>query len=197
MTERIEMLAGSGYYVALLVGFAFPAREINAFPQSWIDLYQREALLPKDPLIQWVYANTGTVRWSDLAGADPHGILTRAAAHDLRFGVAISHLDPRGSGKRSFALCTRPDREFTPREIAEMEEELAAMHADLSPDEALSGAEREALVLVGTGLRIKEVAHQLGVSEGAVKQRLRRAKDKLGAASSAQAAERAAQLGLL
>ena len=37
--------------------------------------------------------------------------------------------------------------------------------------------------MVKDGKRLKQIAHELGVSEGAVKQRLKNAKTKLGAAT--------------
>lgn len=51
--------------------------------------------------------------------------------------------------------------------------------------------------MVKDGKRLKQIAHELGVSEGAVKQRLKNAKLKLGAATGAQAAARAAGFGLI
>jgi len=51
--------------------------------------------------------------------------------------------------------------------------------------------------MVREGLRLKQIAHDLGVSEGAVKQRLKNAKSKLGANTSAQAAAMVADFGLI
>ena len=54
-----------------------------------------------------------------------------------------------------------------------------------------------ALGMVRDGLLLKEIANALGVSEGAIKQRLKNAKKKLGAKTSTQAAATAAQHGLI
>lgn len=51
----------------------------------------------------------------------------------------------------------------------------------MAPPTNLTKAELEALRMVKDGLLVKEIANILGVSEGAVKQRLRNAKSKLGA----------------
>ena len=51
--------------------------------------------------------------------------------------------------------------------------------------------------MVRDGLRVKQIAYELGVSEGAVKQRLKNAKLKLGAQTGAQAAAMASEFGLI
>ena len=51
--------------------------------------------------------------------------------------------------------------------------------------------------MVKDGKRLKEIAHELSVSEGAVKQRLKNAKAKLDAKTSTQAATIAAQHGII
>jgi LuxR family transcriptional regulator len=61
----------------------------------------------------------------------------------------------------------------------------------------LTRAELEALRMVKDGLLVKEIAGILGVTEGAVKQRLKNAKLKLGAKTSTQAATMASDFGLV
>ena len=51
--------------------------------------------------------------------------------------------------------------------------------------------------MVKDGKRLKEIAFELSVSEGAVKQRLKNAKLKLGAKTGTQAAALANQYGLI
>ncbi|KMW60742.1 hypothetical protein AIOL_000907 [Candidatus Rhodobacter oscarellae] len=51
--------------------------------------------------------------------------------------------------------------------------------------------------MVKDGLLMKEVANLLGVTEGAVKQRLKSAKSKLGAKTGTHAATRATTFGLI
>jgi LuxR family transcriptional regulator len=67
----------------------------------------------------------------------------------------------------------------------------------MAPPTNLTMAELEALRMVKEGMRLKQMAHALGVSEGAIKQRLRNAKLKLGASTGAQAATRASDYGLI
>jgi len=51
--------------------------------------------------------------------------------------------------------------------------------------------------MVKDGQRLKQIAYNLGVTEGAVKQRLKNAKIKLGANTSTQAATMARQFKLI
>lgn len=63
------------------------------------------------------------------------------------------------------------------------------------PPENLTEAELEALRLLKAGLLMKEVAHELGITESAVKQRLKNAKTKLSARTTTQAVLQVTQLG--
>jgi LuxR family transcriptional regulator, quorum-sensing system regulator SdiA len=193
----IAMLAPLGHYLALRVGFAFPKEEVNALPQPWVEHYTRSRFMLSDPVIRWIYANTGAIRWSDIRIDDPRGILTQAAQYGLKFGLAVAVFDNNSDGQRSFGTFVRDDREFQDAEIHQLQTIVANLHNDNAPPTNLTHAEIEALRMVKDGLRLKQIAHTLGVSEGAVKQRLKNAKLKLGAATGAQAAARAAGFGLI
>jgi LuxR family transcriptional regulator len=49
---------------------------------------------------------------------------------------------------------------------------IQRLHTEKAPPSNLTLAELEALRMVRDGLRVKQIAFELGVSEGAVKQRL-------------------------
>ena len=74
---------------------------------------------------------------------------------------------------------------------------LRRMHDEAAPPANLTRAEIEALGLVRDGYLMKEIAGRLGVTEGAVKQRLKHAKTKLGARTSGQAVSKAIAFGLI
>jgi two-component system NarL family response regulator len=63
--------------------------------------------------------------------------------------------------------------------------------------EPLTAREREVLTLVARGLANKEIAPELGVSEGTIKTHLKGILQKLGARSRTEAANKARQQGLL
>ncbi|MEZ5730813.1 MAG: LuxR family transcriptional regulator [Paracoccaceae bacterium] len=196
-SEEFSALAPAGYYIALRVGFAFPLAEHNALPPAWIDCYTSQSYMVFDPVMQWVYRNFGTIRWSEITLPDPRGVLREAAKHGLRYGVAVSFDDPSPKGQRSFGSFARADREFTDDEVETLIRRLQWLHVVSAPPTNLTRAELEALKMVKDGMLLKEIANKLGVSEGAVKQRLKNAKAKLGAKTGSQAVSAATGYGLI
>jgi LuxR family transcriptional regulator len=190
-------LAPAGHYLALRVGFAFPMEERNLLPSEWVTQYTRNGLMLVDPVMKWVYQHRGAVRWSEIALPDPAEVLRAAAGHGLRFGAAVSCSDHDLKGQRSFGTFARSDREFSDSELARLAAEVERLHIAKAPPTNLTGAELEALRLVKDGLLMKEIAGLLGVSEGAVQQRLKNAKLKLNASTSSQAVSMASGFGLI
>ncbi len=190
-------LAPAGHYIAIRLGFAFPLAEENALPASWVDHYTRNGLMLDDPVIRWAYDNTGAIRWSEIATPDPRGVLPAARRFGLNFGlVAVcGGVDPEV--QRSFGSFAREDREFTDLEIALIARKLVKMHVDLAPPSNLTRAELEVLRMVKSGMKLREIAGELGVTEGAIKQRLKNARAKLNARNASHAVSLAATAGLI
>lgn len=195
--DDVRKLAPAGYYLALRVGFAFPLEEINQLPREWIEHYTLRRFLLHDPVVRWNFANTGAIRWSEITLADPLHVLDQARAFGLRYGVAVACYDGNSEGHRSFGLFARSDREFDQSEIQALYDYVNQLHLDKAPPTNLTNAELEALTMLRDGMRLKQIAFELGVSEGAVKQRLKNAKNKLKAQTSAQAAAKASDYGLI
>lgn len=164
----LSEIAPAGYYLALRVGFAFPLEEINALPADWVSHYTAERYMMADPVIRWVYSKTGTIRWSEIEFDDVRGVLAKAESFGLRYGVAVSVFDNNPEGQRSFGTFARSDREFTQYEIDLLRGHIQRLHAEKAPPSNLTLAELEALRMVRDGLRVKQIALELGVSEGAV-----------------------------
>ena len=195
--DQVGELAPAGYYIALQIGFAFPMEEVNAYPSDWIKHYTSQRFMLFDPIVRWAYSNTGTCRWSELTVDDPKQIIAQAKTFGMRFGVLVSVLDSGASAQRSFASFARGDREYTDLEVKLLHAYMKRRHSETAPPTNLTKAELEALGMVKDGQRLKEIAFKLNVSEGAVKQRLKNAKLKLGAKTSSQAAALANQYGLI
>lgn len=195
--DEIAQLAPSGHYIALRIGFAFPMEEVNAFPPDWIDHYTNQRYMMFDPIVRWAYGNIGTIRWSEIPLDDPKRIIAQAQTFGMRFGVTVSVFDSGANAQRSFASFTRSDREYTDLEVKLLKVYLTRRHTETAPPTNLTKAELEALGMVKDGKRLKEIAFELSVSEGAVKQRLKNAKLKLGAKTGTQAAALANQYGLI
>ena len=195
--EDVHEIAKNGYYIALRVGFAFPLEEVNALPAPWVDHYTTHRFMLHDPVIRWIYANTGAITWGKIDLPDPMRVMDQAQTFGLRYGVAVACFDGNREGQRSFGTFARSDREFEADEIAALHAYVLQLHHAKAPPTNLTKAELEALSMVKDGMRLKQIAHELGVSEGAVKQRLKNAKTKLGAQTSAQAAAMVGEFGLI
>ena len=193
----VAALAPVGHYLALWVGFAFPVEEVNKLPVAWVEEYTRNGYMLFDPLLRWVYSEVGACRWSEVTQPDQRRVMSRAQAHGLEFGLVVSILDAGPGGQRSFGTFARADRELTDEEIGRLVAYVSARHEALRPPQNVTDAEIEALRLIKSGQRLKQIAYELGVTEGAVKQRLKNARIKLSAKTGAEAISKAASFGLI
>jgi len=196
-TESFTVQAPAGHFLALRIGFAFPMYEQNALPKNWIEHYSARGFVLADPVMNWLYQNAGTTRWSEIELDDPRGVLDQAKRFGLNYGLAICCTGEGAGVQRSFGSFARSDREFLDAEVFELKDKLQNLHDSMVPPSNLTDAELEALGMVKNGLLMKEIADLLGVSEGAVKQRLKNAKSKLKAKTSTHAATMATSFGLI
>jgi LuxR family transcriptional regulator len=147
-----------------------------------------------DPIISWGFSTTGTVRWSELDFPDPHDVLGQAEQFGLKYGVAVAH-GPTSS--RTIGGFAREDREFTDPEIEQIRDTVRLLHQESTPPDSLTAAQRHALRLVASGCRHAEAAALLGISESALKARLKSARERLYARTTAEAIQRAREYSLL
>jgi DNA-binding CsgD family transcriptional regulator len=185
--DQIELLAPAGFYLALRVGFSFPEVEINQLPSNWVEFYTTNGLVVHDPVLKWVYANSGVNRMADITLPDPHQILERAAVFGLTHGAVISVMTPADRGRRSYGMFFRADRDFADQDLSALHAVVRHLHVGGNDEPNLTAAEIEALQMQASGLRLKQIAGELGISESAVKARLNNAKKKLGARTLTQA----------
>jgi LuxR family transcriptional regulator, quorum-sensing system regulator SdiA len=195
-SAALKLLAPAGHYLAIRVGFAFPMVEQNCLPDAWVREYTLSGLAVYDPAMAWAYQNEGYVRTSALSDRDDQSVLELAKTHGLNFGAVACCTDPNDP-ERSFGFYFRSDRDFTTPELEQLQIGLLGMHRAYARPKNLTRAELETLNLVKNGLLMKEIASALGVSESAVKQRLRNARLKLNAKTGSQAAARATMLGMI
>ncbi|MGR3464480.1 autoinducer binding domain-containing protein [Limimaricola sp.] len=195
LEDVIARFGQTTFYLGLRIRFAFPATEINRLPSAWIDFYSREKFFCSDPALRWSYDNTGATRWEELAQDDPLGVIGHGRAHGLRHGAVAAYCEE--SGLRSYGLFFRTDRAFGAAELDDLAAQLKALHHRLDPPRTLTRAELDVLRRIQDGHRIKEIAWDFGVSEGAIKQRLKNARTKLGAQNGTHAAALASGFGLI
>lgn len=191
---RLRRLAPEGYALGLHIRFASAHIMIQSYDPAWIELYTSRGYMMCDPLVSWGFSTTGTSRWSELDHPDPHNVLGQAAEFGLKFGVAVSH-GPTSS--RSIGGFARADREFTDDEIEMISRTVVKLHEESTPPESLTNAQRHALRLVASGSRYAEAAALLGISESALKARLKSARERLYARTTAEAIQRAQEYKLL
>ena len=177
----LDALAPAGYYIALRVGYSFPEEEINRLSDRWVDLYTKRGLVVQDPIMRWVYAHNGVMRWRDLTLPDPAQVLKLARQSGLHYGATASFTRPEDHGKRSYVTVFRVDRDFTDRELSTLNELLRELHCNMQAHKNLSPAEVEAIRYRAEGMLLKQIAGKLEISESAVKARLMSARKKLGA----------------
>lgn len=191
---RLKRLAPDGMALGLHIRFASAHIMIRTYDPEWIELYTSRGYMMCDPLVSWGFGNSGAVRWSALDHPDPHDVLGQAAQFGLKYGLAVSH-GPISS--RTIGGFARRDREFTDEEIDQILETVILLHRESTPAESLTDAQRHALRLVATGHRHAEAAALLGISESALKARLRSVRERLYARTTAEAIQRAQEYNLL
>lgn len=192
--SRLSRLAPSGYALGLHIRFASAHIMVQTYDRSWIERYTQNGYMLCDPLVSWGFANEGVVRWSALDFPDPHNVLGQAAEYGLKYGIAVSH---GLVSSRSIGGFARSDREFEDSEIALILQTVIALHRESTPPESLTPAQRHALRLVAKGSRHAEAAALLGISESALKARLKSARERLFARTTAEAIQRAQEYQLL
>ena len=167
---------------------------VQTYDPQWIERYTEFGHMLTDPVVAWGFSQTGSSRWSALGLPDPHDIMGQAAEFGLRYGVAVA-CGPLSS--RTIGGFARGDREFTDAEILQIAETVQILHRDSTPPESLTAAQRHALRLVASGCRHAEAAALLGISESALKARLRSARERMFARTTAEAIQRAREYKLL
>jgi LuxR family transcriptional regulator, quorum-sensing system regulator SdiA len=196
--EIFGTIAPAGHYVALRLGFISPEEELNTFAPFWVDHYTAGGLALQDPLMRWVYSGSGARRWSDLPIPDPMRVLDAYAAFGMPYGAVVCVTADEVRPRRTFGYFARPDRELTDAELSDLETTLRALHfGDATEELGLTRAQADALRLLSRGMRLKQIAFALGISESAVKARLKSAVARMDARTPAQAASLAAEKGWL
>ncbi len=191
---RLANLAPKGYALGLHIRFSSAHLMVQTYDPKWTEIYSERGYMLADPTVFWGFGNDGSVRWSEIDLPDPHGIVAQAAAHGLKYGVTAA-CGPTSS--RTIGGFARDDREFIDAEMAEIEEIITELHEAATPPEQLNPAQRMALRLMARGSCPAEAAAILGISESALKARLRSARERLFARTTAEAIQRAQEYHLL
>jgi LuxR family transcriptional regulator, quorum-sensing system regulator SdiA len=197
-TERLfdglRLISPFGYSARLHIRFAAPLLFRRTHSKIWTTRYDKNAFAMRDPRIFWGLNGCGTIRWSEIEFPDPFHILKRAKEYGMYFGAAAS-CGPITS--RSIVVVSRQDREFADAEIEELQVLTHALHEICEPPSELTSCQIEALVLLDKGHRHTAAAKILGISKSALKVRLRSARKRSEARTTAEAIRKAWEYRLL
>ncbi|HHS94249.1 MAG TPA: LuxR family transcriptional regulator [Rhodobacterales bacterium] len=191
---KLSDLAPKGYALGLHIRFSSAHLMIQTYDPRWAEIYTERGYMLADPTVFWGFGNDGAKRWSEIDLPDPHGILDQAGAFGLTYGIVVAH-GPTSS--RTIGGFARGDREYLDSEMDEIIEIVARLHDTATPPEQLTPAQRMALRLIAKGKRHAEAAAILGISESALKARLRSARERLFVRTTAEAIQRAQEYNLL
>ncbi|MCE6967449.1 helix-turn-helix transcriptional regulator [Cereibacter sphaeroides] len=202
MSDRIarqrlvfSKLAPAGYYLGLRIRFIAAENEFIMLPPSLMQSYSTQGLALNDPLMRWAFRNSGSVRWKDLAASDPADVLSEYRRHGLSHGAVVSILTENEGPLRSIGIFARNDRDYEEPELSNLQRTLDELHEP--PGLTLTQPQIEALRLLAAGYRYKQISQILGITESAVKARLKAATLRVEARTPAQALKVAVAAGLL
>ena len=192
--EELDEIAPAGYAAGLKLRFSGPALVRDTYPAKWTKHYAESLMAFWDPTVVWALANTGHARWSALKIPDPMGVMKQARAHGLNYGVVIS----LGKlSKRSLLGLANSEREFEDKEINQALDVFTRIHELVTDSKFLTKSQLEALRLIAGGDLHTAASDKLGISESALKARLKSARIRLNARSTAEAIIRAKEHNLL
>ncbi|SMO93872.1 helix-turn-helix transcriptional regulator [Paracoccus laeviglucosivorans] len=190
--RAISLLATAGYYIGIRIGKGGADKVYNAYPALWQQRYAAMSYLLRDPTVGWAYENIGTAHWHELAELDSAGIFADAARHGLAHGVTFA-MGPIGA--RTIASFARDDRAFAADEVKWLRSATTRLHDRTDRD--ITPRARQALSLIATGKSQALAAHELGISEAAIRARLASARERLGARTTAEAIIMARNLSII
>lgn len=146
--------------------------------------------------------------WDVIAGRDEHGGIVChpgcSIARLARQGWPVRYTDlwsPTPNGRKRLAISTivlRSDEEpVILHPVREAREEAAAPKGGAAPNPRLTPRQLEILALLAQGLRVKEIAHGLRLSETTVRNHVRAVLLELGAHSQLEAVAKARAFALV
>ena len=194
LLAQLSSLGDMGFHASSHIRIASSMQSWNTFSPEWTRHYIENVYMLRDPSVFWGFSNLGVTRWSENPIPDPSGIFKSAADFGMRFGATASYGDVKS---RSILSISRSDREFTDQELQEALMILRQIHHLSEVRSLITDPEREALRLSAEGLKNKEAAMRIGITESAFAQRLISARKRLNARNTLEATQKAKSMGLI
>lgn len=193
--NAVSSVEGARFFV--LVNFLLSSgSEYNetTYPKEWVDQYEKDILYVGDPTVLWAFLNEGHKRWSAIRMPDARRVFKKARAYGLVYGAIFSLTI---NDQKSILGVAHPEREFTDGEIERMGREFRGAVERFSSHNELTPAEIEVLQCLAHDFNVNEAAIKLGISVTSAKQRLSRARARLGCKNTTRALVLAAQRKLI
>ena len=185
---ELSALSPMGYAIGLHIRNSSPHLTVQTYPSAWLERYIERGYALCDPVVSWAFGNTGWTRWSELEMPDPHNILKQGRDFGLEYGIIISL---GAITSRSLGGFARRDREFSDAEIHQIFNIMQDLHGVTTPSFDLTAAQKVALDMIATGYRYAEASEILGISESGLKARIKAARQRMGARTTAEAVQKA------
>lgn len=192
-----------------------PPAIFSTFPKAWLDIYQEQKLYHHDPIIHQAKATVKPFAWQqiidDLALRE-QPFLKQAKQYGIVNGYTLAVNDPVGNTAILNLLCDDKlsiDIAFFERHRAELQMLLIDLYdfylQEKKPFDyqrmqvylSLSDRERKVLVLGAKGLKYKEIARRLDISERTVKFHIGKIIAKLNVDSAKSAFLRSKELNII
>lgn len=125
LLKQLKASAPAGFALALHINYTRPTFLFQTYPEDWIKEYSEKGMVMADPTVHWGFENEGTKRWSALADQDPSGVLSKAAVHGMKYGVACALTRDDTHSLGSFA---RSDKEFSDSECDALLDKTRQIH---------------------------------------------------------------------
>lgn len=198
--ETLRHFGPAGFVLAFNVStFKGPDQLHLEYPAEWQQHYEDSEYFFLDPVFLWAATHIGETRWSDIRMPDPRGVLKKAAAFGLNYGCIFSRKSKSSISRRSRSILSiaREDREFTDTEMQFLRIIFDRLVERMSQGHFLTDKEVACLTCIAEGLDFALTAEHLGISVPTVKARLAKAREKMGAKTTAQAISLASKEGVI
>lgn len=182
--HTLRTIGSSGFFLGFGINLRGAEYMQIEYPQAWQGEYEAGSYYIADPIVIWVFTQTGYARWSEIRIPDIRGIMKKASVHGMIYGAVFSRTVEK---KKCFLTVARDDRELTDTELQLLDARFEIWASIVMGKSNLSDKELDVLRLLRDGLAQKQIADHLGLAETTVKKRALSACTKLGAKSRTQA----------
>jgi LuxR family transcriptional regulator len=174
---EVEAIANAGYSLMVNLYSGSYDHFETTFPKEWTEIYMKENYAIFDVVLAFAMLRYGSYRWSDIWLPDVRGVSRKAKKYGLKYGAVF--VFRTSANKRSFISVARHDRELTDDEMATVTDLASSFFNRIDEDSPFSQGDIDVLQRLAEGRNVKDIAADLNISAAAVKQRMKRARQRL------------------